>query len=95
MQAIEFRAIVEQGVIRIPKGLAEWQDKSVRVILLAEDTAQIQPAKQPDRVDAQAKVEQAISHAKTLLRRPVDRYLSAVRIDTRGFKFDREEANER
>jgi hypothetical protein len=92
MQAIEFNALIEKDTIRLPVELAAWQGKAVRVILLADDTV----AKQEDgQVGDDECRAQAITRAKALLSRPVCHYLSAARLDTRGFRFDREEANER
>jgi len=92
MQAIEFDAFIEKDTIRLPMELAAWQGKAVRVILLADDTV---PKQEGGQVGDDECRSQAIAHARALLSRPVRHYRSTARLDTRGFRFDREEANER
>ncbi len=92
MQAIEFNTLIEKDTIRLPVELATWQGKVVRVILLADDTVPKQEDRQVGDDECRA---QAITRARALLNRPVRHYLSAARLDTRGFCFDREAANER
>ena len=93
MQAIEFDALIDQGVIHVPPELAAWQSRAVRVILLAATHPTI--AQEGKQSENDALREQAVLRAGALLNRPVGRYLNAARLDTRGFRFDREEANER
>jgi hypothetical protein len=68
MKAIEFRAKIDKGVIKIPEEFRNKLDHEVRVILLMEETE------------------------KEYLGKPG---FTAVKIKTKGFKFNREEANER
>ncbi len=37
MQAIEFKAETNNGIIQLPKQFQHWDNKPVKVILLAED----------------------------------------------------------
>ena len=93
MQAIEFDALVDKGMIHVPPELVAWQSRAVRVILLAANNPMI--GQEGERSENDALREQAVLRARALLNHPVGRYLNAARLDTRGFRFDREEANER
>ncbi|MDY6993258.1 MAG: hypothetical protein SVR94_11735 [Pseudomonadota bacterium] len=42
MKAIEFKSKIQEGTISLPEHLQEWFDKSVRVILLADDISSTQ-----------------------------------------------------
>jgi hypothetical protein len=66
MQAYEFNAAIENGVIHIPDMYRGRIRPNVKVILLEQDR------------DKSAKKD-----------------FSALHLNTKGFKFDREEANER
>ena len=72
MQAYEFYAVPENGIIKIPKQYRDKIKTGVKVILLEE----------------KSKAEEINSRKRTDL-------LSPISIDTRGWKFDKEEANER
>ena len=41
MKAIEFKSQIHEGTIKLPEYLQEWFEKSVKVILLAEDVPSI------------------------------------------------------
>ena len=75
MQAYEFYAKLENGIIRVPEQYKNKIKSTIKVILLEEE---ILPLNEK---------ETAI-HKRTDL-------LSPISIDTRGWKFDKEEANER
>ncbi|MEW6378081.1 MAG: hypothetical protein AB1611_00585 [bacterium] len=68
MKAIEFKARVDKGVIKIPDEFRNKIDHEVRVILLLEE------------------------EKKEYVGKP---RFTAVKIKTKSFKFNREEANER
>jgi len=71
MQAIEFVEKLNEGIIKLPPQFQDWNNRQVRVILLAE---KIVPTAWPEK----------------------DRYtFDAVSLKTKGFRFNREEANER
>ena len=67
MQAVEFNAVVENGVIPIPHEYKNSIAEKVRVIVLSELNAE----------------------------KPKKKKIYSIGIDMTGFKFDREEANER
>jgi len=67
MQAIEFSATVENGVIPIPRRYKNSVADKVRVIVLSE----------------------------TNVEKPRKKKIYSIGIDMTGYKFDREEANER
>lgn len=93
MQAIEFDTLVDKGMIHVPPELVAWQSRAVRVILLAANNPMI--GQEGERSEDDVLREQAVLRARALLNHPVGRYLNAARLDARGFRFDREEANER
>jgi hypothetical protein len=66
MQAYEFNAAIENGVIHIPDMYRGRIHPNVKVILLEQEN------------EKKAKED-----------------FAALRLNTKGFKFDREEANER
>ncbi len=73
MQAIEFSEQLYDGIIKLPSQFQDWNNRQVRVILLAEKIKQTLP--------------------KTIEK---DSYsFNAVSLKTKGFRFNREEANER
>lgn len=72
MQAIEFIAKAQKGIIKIPKEYQEQLQAQFRVIILQEV-----PSLEKEKKSRKK------------------RTLSAVKIKTKGFKFSREEANER
>ncbi len=76
MQALEFIATVEDGVIKLPKKYVGKFRDPVRIILLTDEAATIE----------------ASSSKKKPKRK---REFKAVVLDTRGFIFNRDEANER
>ncbi|MEZ5672621.1 MAG: DUF2281 domain-containing protein [Thiotrichaceae bacterium] len=49
MLAVEFQTVIRDGMIKLPESYANWQEKSVKVILLTvEDSiAQIKPRRKP------------------------------------------------
>ena len=67
MQAVEFSAIVENGVIPIPRQYKDSVTDKVRVIVLSE-----------------AKTE-----------KPKKKKIYSIGLDMTGYRFNREEANER
>ena len=67
MQAIEFSAIVENGVIPIPRQYKKSVADKVRVIVLSE----------------------------TEKEKPKKKKIYSIGINMKGYKFSREEANER
>ena len=71
MQAVEFETKVENGVIPIPSQYRDTFSDDVRVIVLKEEKASQEPAKQKKKK------------------------LYYIGIDMTGYKFNREEANER
>ena len=46
MQAIEFTAKIQNGMIPIPEHYKDWFKKSVRIILLAQERTQVLPIEQ-------------------------------------------------
>jgi len=70
MQAIEFIEQLSDGMIKIPSQFQHWNNRQVRVILLAEKIEPHLPEKDSYTFDA-------------------------VSLKTKGFRFNREEANER
>jgi len=46
MQAIEFTAKIQNGMISIPEHYKDWFEKSVRIILLAQERSQVLPIEQ-------------------------------------------------
>jgi len=56
MLAVEFQTVIHDGMIKLPENYANWQEKSVKVILLTvEDSiAQIKPRRKPG--SAQGKI---------------------------------------
>ena len=66
MQTIEFNSVISDGVIPIPEKYRGSLSSSVRVIVMANDTAV-----------------------------PESKNFSAMKLKTKNFKFNREEANER
>jgi len=46
MQAIEFTAKIQNGMIPIPEHYKDWFKKSVRIILLAQEQPQALPIEQ-------------------------------------------------
>jgi len=66
MQAFEFQAITEDGIIRIPDRYVEKIPQKIKVIVLTEKTEKEEQSSFP--------------------------YFA---VDTTGYVFDREEANER
>lgn len=70
MKAIEFESQTHNGVIDVPSQYRAWDNKKVKVILLAEDNVM---------------KEQTTNHPS----------FSAISINTKGYRFNREEANER
>lgn len=73
MQAIEFREQLCEGMINLPSQFRTWNNRQVRVILLAEE------------------IEPTIPTTPENLENRFD----AVSLKTKGFRFNREEANER
>jgi hypothetical protein len=71
MQAVEFNATVENGIIPIPYQYRNTFSDNVRVIVLAEEKASQEPPKKKKKE------------------------LYYIGIDMTGYKFNREEANER
>ena len=67
MQAVEFNATIENGVIPIPRKYKNSIADKVRVIILSEPNTE----------------------------KPKKKKIYSIGIDMTGFKFDREEANER
>lgn len=68
MQAVEFMSRPHDNVVDLPANLRDWNNRTVRVILLAEEaTAQPAPASA----------------------------FKAISLQTRNFRFDRDEANTR
>ena len=67
MQAVEFNAIVENGVIPIPRQHKKRVTDKVRVIVLSENHAE----------------------------KPKKKKIYSIGIDMTGYKFNRDEANER
>ena len=67
MQAVEFNAIIENGVIPIPNRFKKSVTDKVRVIVLSE----------------------------TNMEKSKKKKIYSVGINMKGYKFDREEANER
>lgn len=51
MEAIEFRAIVEDGIIRVPAEYRSRLTKPVRVIVLADEDTEQKPMKQKPIID--------------------------------------------
>jgi len=49
MLAVEFQTVIHDGMIKLPENYANWQEKSVKVLLLTvEDSlAQIKPRRKP------------------------------------------------
>ncbi len=70
MQIIEFNEKLSDGIIKLPSQFKDWNNRQVRVILLAEKIVPISPEKDSYTFDA-------------------------VSLKTKGFRFNREEANER
>ncbi len=69
MHAIEFHAVIENGIVHIPKEYKDLQEKrEVRFFILYDD-----------------KTEPNVEKRK--------KKMSAISIDTTGFKFDRDEAS--
>jgi hypothetical protein len=75
MQAYEFYAIPQNGVLSIPDQYAKKITTRVKVILLEQDSEKL------DRVASKRQKRTDL--------------LSPVSINTLGWKFDKEEANER
>ena len=75
MQAYEFYATPENGVIKIPEQFSKRIVSGVKVILLEDNSLKFNK-------------EEVHARKRTDL-------LSPISIDTRGWKFDKEEANER
>ena len=67
MQAVEFTATVENGVIPIPRRYIKSVADKVRVIVLSQSAAE----------------------------KPKKKKIYSIGIDMTGFRFNREEANER
>ena len=73
MHAVEFQAVIEDGIVRIPKEYKDLQDKTeVRFLIIYDDNSKYR-----------ANIEKK------------EKKMSAISIDTIGFKFDRDEAHER
>jgi hypothetical protein len=66
MQAYEFDAAIENGIIRVPPMYRDRIRSHVKVILLEQEGEKTAPKE-----------------------------FTALRLHTKGYKFDREEANER
>jgi hypothetical protein len=49
MLAVEFQTVIHDGMIKLPEPYANWQEKSVKVILLTADDliAQIKSKRKP------------------------------------------------
>ena len=67
MQAVEFNATVENGIITIPRQYKKTITDKVRVIVLSETDRE----------------------------KPKNKKIYSIGIDMKGYKFNREEANER
>ncbi|MDM8558227.1 hypothetical protein [Candidatus Parabeggiatoa sp. HSG14] len=51
MQAIEFTATIQDGMISIPEHYKDWFKKSVRIILLAQEQPQALPIEQDTPIE--------------------------------------------
>ena len=76
-QAIQFEAVVENGIIKIPEEYVEEIHGVVKVSFHPVARKKIKSA--PNGGPGQFSLD----------------HFTALKIDTRGWKFDREEANER
>ncbi|MCY7324433.1 MAG: hypothetical protein LH660_22190 [Phormidesmis sp. CAN_BIN36] len=73
MQAIEFEAILQNGIVTIPPEYSsQWEGKTVRIIVLDDAKNLAQSVEQPQRPQ-----------------------FKAASLNTKGFKFNREDANDR
>lgn len=109
MQAIEFDAVVQAHAIPLPKPVALASGLSVRVVVMYEGAEPLPAtANQGNDVsrrssaqllpDAPKNAETSLNEAALLAqitRAPAAGALSAAQLPTAGFRFDREEANER
>ena len=74
MQAVEFEANIENGIVRIPEEYRDLQEKKeVRFVVIYNNHNE--------------------EHKNTIEKKK--KKMSAISIDTVGFKFDRNEAHER
>ncbi len=73
MQAVEFQATVENGIVRIPKKYKDLQEKKEAIFVVMYNNNE---------------------EEKTNIEK-IKNKMSAISIDTRDFKFDRNEAHER
>lgn len=73
MYAVEFQAVIENGIVHIPEEYKDLQEKGeVRFVIMYDDSEQ---------------------HSINIEKR--QKRMSAISIDTIGFKFNRDEAHER
>lgn len=73
MQAIEFKTILQNGIVTLPPEYAnQWEGKTIRVLVL-DDSEQVEESVKPPQTSP----------------------FKAISLKTKGFKFNREEANAR
>ncbi len=73
MYAVEFQAVIENGIVHIPKKYKDLQEKrEVKFFIMYDNNDEYKSGSEKRK-----------------------KKMSAISIDTKGFKFDRNEAHER
>jgi hypothetical protein len=91
MQACEFSSVIDNGIIRLPAQYRNTFNSTVKIIVLFDE----QNADELSGIHFPGKLSRPRIHPPKYRGTITADYFSDVKIDTRGFVFNRDEANER
>ncbi|RKZ82217.1 MAG: hypothetical protein DRR19_21050 [Candidatus Parabeggiatoa sp. nov. 1] len=97
MKAIEFTSKLQDGVIPVPEHYKDWTKQSVKVILLVIESPLEEKAMPKNATDLNR-----FAGTLSLTEEPIDntndevkRFFENIQLDLSGYRFNRDEANER